>query len=86
MTLGRQNGNLEWFADRPGSKLLRIGIEDEFGLRGSDITVALEVGDADRAFTASPLATTGTGGGGSFGWVGFGLLGLALAWPRPGQR
>ena len=86
MTVGRADGRLAWVADRPGSQVVRIGIEDAFGLHGDDVSLPLEVGDRDQAFTASPLAASGSGGGGSFGWSGLAVAGLALAsWGR-GRR
>ena len=86
MTVGRHDGRLAWVADRPGSQLIRIGIEDAFGLRGEDLGITLEVGDRDQAFTAMPLGTQGSGGGGSIGWAGLAVIGLALASLGPGRR
>ena len=79
MTVGRHDGRVAWVADRAGSQLARIGIEDAFGLHGEDVVIAIEVADPDRAFAASPLATGRPGGGGSFGWPGIGLVAVALA-------
>ena len=79
MTIGRADGELAWIADRVGSQVARIGIEDAFGVRGKDVEIDVTVSESGFASTASPFGTSGSGGGGSFGWAGGAVLGLALA-------
>ena len=79
MTVGRDDGKVQWVADGPGDRLARIAIEDAHGQRGSDVEVRVQVtGEDDGLGTASPLgaAGSGSGGGGAFGWVELGPGGV----------
>ncbi|MBA3478590.1 MAG: S8 family serine peptidase [Lautropia sp.] len=86
MTVGRDDGKLQWTAGKDGSQYARIAIEDTDGLRGEDVDVLVEVSATGGVSLASPLASTGSGGGGAFGWMELGLIGLALASLRPRRR
>ena len=86
MTVGRHDGRLEWLAGRAGSQEARVAIEDAFGVRGSDIAIAIDVAEAGRIQSAGPLASSRSGGGGAFGWAAIGLLGFLLASLGRGRR
>lgn len=85
MTIGRDDGRLNWTAGEEGVRYVRIAIEDSAGLRGDDVELQVAVSATGNVSTASPLAASGSGGGGAFGWIELGLLGLALASLRPGS-
>jgi hypothetical protein len=86
MTIGRDDGRLQWLADGGGSQVVRVAIEDVHGLRGKDLELQVEVGEGDRSSAVSPLGSRRSGGGGAFGWAGLALLGLALASLRLQRR
>jgi hypothetical protein len=86
MTIGRNDGRLEWVADRVGSQEARIGIEDAFGLRGSDIVIPIDVAETGRVHSAAPVAGSRSGGGGAFDWAALVLIGFLLASRVRGRR
>ena len=90
LTVGRNDGKLQWTAGAAGTHAARIGIEDAHGQRGKDIDVDIEVTTGEGVSTASPLGAggPGSGGGGAAGWLELGLLGLALASlkAKPGSK